>query len=53
MFRKDKIVKKEDGVDDEKIEEVINGFLFLKIEIYMLKISIDYDEWGEEFLEMI
>ncbi|AAW46043.1 hypothetical protein CNBJ0750 [Cryptococcus deneoformans B-3501A] len=53
VFRKDKTAKKEDGVDDEKIEEVTNGLPSPKTEIYTSKTSTDYDERGEEPSEMI
>ncbi|KIR60535.1 membrane protein [Cryptococcus bacillisporus CA1873] len=53
VFRKDKNAKKEDDINDEKIEEIANGIPSPEAETHKSKTSIDFDEGGEEPSEMI
>lgn len=53
MFRKDKNAKKEDDINDEKIEEIANGIPSPEAETHKSKTSVDFDEGGEEPSEMI
>ncbi|KAE8540514.1 hypothetical protein D1P53_003461 [Cryptococcus gattii VGV] len=50
---KDKKAKKEDDINDEKLEEIAKGISSPEAETHKSKTSIDFDERGEEPSEMI